>query len=180
MLRRLRIQARLWLAFGVILAMTAVLVAVGGFGLRVSQQAIEGITQKLIPTSNITVAARSHLLQSRAATATVVFSNLRRGYAGFLGPTAKIETSDQTSDAFLTESMYTKFVDWFDGKPAIPEATAILAGVLPVVSKAHREQALAAGAARRLAALFSFKIFCLKFALAPIGTFAGWFFIKNG
>ena len=74
MLRRLRIQARLWLAFGIILAMTALLVAVGGFGLNVSQKAIQGITQKLIPTSNITVAARSHLLQSKTATSTLVAS----------------------------------------------------------------------------------------------------------
>jgi methyl-accepting chemotaxis protein len=74
MLRRLRIQARLWLAFGIILAMTALLVAVGGFGLKVSQQAIVGITQKLIPASNITVAARSHLLQSKTATSTLVAS----------------------------------------------------------------------------------------------------------
>jgi methyl-accepting chemotaxis protein len=72
MLRRLRIQARLWLAFGIILAMTAALVLLGGLGLRVSQQAIQGITQKLIPASNITVAARSQLLQSRAATATQI------------------------------------------------------------------------------------------------------------
>ncbi len=72
MLRRLRIQARLWLAFGLILAMTALLAAVGGFGLQVSQKAIQGITQKLIPTSNLTVAARSHLLQSKVATATMV------------------------------------------------------------------------------------------------------------
>jgi len=64
MLRRLHIQARLWLAFGIILAMTALLVAVGGFGLNVSQKAIQGITQKLIPTSNITVAARSQLLSA--------------------------------------------------------------------------------------------------------------------
>eukprot|EP01031_Cornospumella_fuschlensis_P007465 gene7465-9247_t len=74
MLRRLRIQARLWLAFGIILAMTALLVAVGGFGLNVSQKAIQGITQKLIPSSNITVAARSHLLQSKTATSTMVAS----------------------------------------------------------------------------------------------------------
>ncbi len=76
MLRRLRIQARLWLAFGLILLMTALLVALGGFGLSVSQKAIQGITQKLIPTSNITVAARSHLLQSKVATATLVASLL--------------------------------------------------------------------------------------------------------
>jgi methyl-accepting chemotaxis protein len=74
MLRRLRIQARLWLAFGIILAMTAVLVAVGGFGLNVSQKAIQGITQKLIPASNITMSARSQLLQSKAATSTLVAS----------------------------------------------------------------------------------------------------------
>ena len=74
MLRRLRIRARLWLAFGIILAMTAVLVALGGFGLQVSQKAIQGITQKLIPTSNITVAARTQLLQSKTATSTLVAS----------------------------------------------------------------------------------------------------------
>ena len=74
MLRRLRIQTRLRLAFGVILLMTALLVAVGAFGLHVSQKALEGITQKLIPSSNITVAARTHLLQSKTATSTVVAS----------------------------------------------------------------------------------------------------------
>ncbi|MFG6465099.1 methyl-accepting chemotaxis protein [Roseateles sp. BYS87W] len=74
MLRRLRIQARLWLAFGLILGMTALLVALGGFGLNVSQKAIQGITQKLIPSSNITVAARSHLQQSKTATSTLVAS----------------------------------------------------------------------------------------------------------
>ena len=74
MLRRLRIQARLWLAFGIILAMTALLVAVGGFGLKVSQQALHGITQKLIPASNITVAARSRLLESKMATSTLMAS----------------------------------------------------------------------------------------------------------
>ncbi|KQW51454.1 MULTISPECIES: methyl-accepting chemotaxis protein [unclassified Roseateles] len=74
MLRRLRIQARLWLAFGIILVMTALLVGLGGFGLKVSQRAIQGITQKLIPASNITMAARSQLLQSKAATSTLVAS----------------------------------------------------------------------------------------------------------
>ena len=74
MLRRLRIQARLWLAFGIILAMTALLVTVGGYGLKVSQQAIQGITQKLIPASNITMSARSQLLQSKTATSTLVAS----------------------------------------------------------------------------------------------------------
>ncbi|HEY9110047.1 MAG TPA: methyl-accepting chemotaxis protein [Roseateles sp.] len=74
MLRRLRIQARLWLAFGIILTLTALLAAVGGFGLNVSQKAIQGITQKLIPAANITVAARSHLLQSKTATSTLVAS----------------------------------------------------------------------------------------------------------
>ena len=72
MLRRLRIQARLWLAFGIILTMTALLAAVGGFGLNVSQKAIQGITQKLIPASNVTVAARSRLLESKTATSTLV------------------------------------------------------------------------------------------------------------
>ena len=74
MLRRMRIQARLWLAFGIILGMTALLVGVGGFGLNVSQKAIQGITQKLIPASNITMAARSYLLQSKTATSTLVAS----------------------------------------------------------------------------------------------------------
>jgi methyl-accepting chemotaxis protein len=74
MLRRLNIQARLWFAFGLILVLTALTVAVGGVGLKVSEKAIQGITQKLIPASNITVAARSHLLGSKAATATMVAS----------------------------------------------------------------------------------------------------------
>jgi methyl-accepting chemotaxis protein len=74
MLRRLRIQARLWLAFFIILAMTAALVGVGGFGLNMSQKAIQGITQKLIPASNVTMSARSQLLQSKAATSTLVAS----------------------------------------------------------------------------------------------------------
>ncbi|HEY8879628.1 MAG TPA: methyl-accepting chemotaxis protein [Roseateles sp.] len=74
MLRSLRIQARLWLAFGIILTLTLVLVLVGGFGLNVSQKAIQGITQKLIPASNITMAARSQLLQSKTATSTLVAS----------------------------------------------------------------------------------------------------------
>jgi methyl-accepting chemotaxis protein len=74
MLRRLRIQARLWLAFGIILVLTAVLALVGGFGLNVSEKALEGITQRLIPASNITMSARSHLLQSKAATSTLVAS----------------------------------------------------------------------------------------------------------
>ncbi|MFG6430652.1 methyl-accepting chemotaxis protein [Roseateles sp. LYH14W] len=71
MLRRLRIQARLWLAFGLILTMTALLVAVGGFGLNVSQKAIQGITQKLIPVTNLAVAARTQLLVSKTATSTM-------------------------------------------------------------------------------------------------------------
>ncbi|MFG6460020.1 methyl-accepting chemotaxis protein [Roseateles sp. DXS20W] len=74
MLRRLRIQARLWLAFGLILLLTAMLAVVGGFGLNVSQKAIQGITQRLIPASNVTVAARSYLLQSKTATSTMVAS----------------------------------------------------------------------------------------------------------
>ena len=74
MLRRLNIQARLWSAFGLILVLTALTVALGGFGLKVSEKAIQGITQKLIPASNITVAARSHLLVSKVAPATRVAS----------------------------------------------------------------------------------------------------------
>ena len=71
MLRRLSIRARLRLAFGIILAMTALLAGVGAFGLNVSQKALQGITQKLIPSSNITVAARTHLLQSRTASSSM-------------------------------------------------------------------------------------------------------------
>ncbi|MGQ3093897.1 MAG: methyl-accepting chemotaxis protein [Roseateles sp.] len=74
MLRRLRIQARLWLAFGLILVMTALLVGLGGFGLNVSQKAIQGITQKLIPITNLAVAARTQLLVSKTATSTLAAS----------------------------------------------------------------------------------------------------------
>jgi len=72
MLRRLSIRTRLRLAFGVILLMTALLVGIGGFGLHVSDKALRGITQKLIPASNISMAARTHLLQSKTATSTLV------------------------------------------------------------------------------------------------------------
>ncbi|PZP30998.1 MAG: hypothetical protein DI603_13795 [Roseateles depolymerans] len=40
MFRRLRIQARLWLAFGVILAMSALLAAVGSYGLTESRRGV--------------------------------------------------------------------------------------------------------------------------------------------
>jgi len=74
MLRRLRIGARLWLAFGLILAMTALLVGVGSFGLHLSQKAIQGITQRLIPVTNLAVAARTQLLVSKTATSTLAAS----------------------------------------------------------------------------------------------------------
>ncbi|MFT7775472.1 methyl-accepting chemotaxis protein [Roseateles sp.] len=99
MLRRLRIQARLWLAFGLILLMTALLVALGSFGLSVSQKAIQGITQKLIPTSNITVAARTHLLQSKVATATLVASLLDKEGA------ARARTGWDAAQAGLDKAM---------------------------------------------------------------------------
>ncbi|MFG6488079.1 methyl-accepting chemotaxis protein [Roseateles sp. BYS78W] len=135
MLRRLRIQARLWLAFGVILAMTAVLVAVGGFGLRVSQQAIEGITQKLIPTSNITVAARSHLLQSRAATATLVAAIFNKdGMTGAKQEWAAAQTGlDKAMDDFGAMATEQK------GRDALAKFRELVAAyrkaVLPVADK---------------------------------------------
>ncbi|WP_077034036.1 methyl-accepting chemotaxis protein [Pelomonas sp. KK5] len=73
-LRQLRIRARLLLGFGLILLMTAVLVGIGAFGLNVAQNALFGITHQLIPTSNITVGARTKLIESQAATATMVAS----------------------------------------------------------------------------------------------------------
>ncbi len=74
MLSRFRIRARLIVSFGLILLMTALLVGLGGFGLYVSQKAIAGITQRLIPASNITVAARTQLILSKTATSTLVAS----------------------------------------------------------------------------------------------------------
>ena len=74
MLRRLRIQTRLWLAFGLILGMTALLVSAGGFGLYVARLGIQGITQQLIPATNVPVGARGELLQSKVATSLMIAS----------------------------------------------------------------------------------------------------------
>ena len=74
MLRQLKIRPRLLMGFGVMLLMTAVLVGIGGFGLYVAKEALHGITQQLIPAINITVGARTRLIESQAATATMVAS----------------------------------------------------------------------------------------------------------
>ena len=63
------------------------------------------------------------------STAVVVFSNLKRGYYAFKGPNMEVKSSDVAYDAFLNDGIYTRATDWIDGKPAIPEATAILTGV---------------------------------------------------
>jgi HK97 family phage major capsid protein len=68
-------------------------------------------------------------LSSVATTASVIFSNLERGYAVFKGPTMEVKTSDVAYDAFTTDGLYTRAIDFIDGKPAIQEATAILTGV---------------------------------------------------
>jgi len=135
MLRSLRIQARLWLAFGIILAMTAVLVAVGGFGLNVSQKAIQGITQKLIPTSNITVAARSQLLQSKTATSTLVASIFNKE------GTARAKKEWDTAQAALDKAMddFGAMATEDKGKEALVKFRALMAdyrkAVKPVAEK---------------------------------------------
>jgi HK97 family phage major capsid protein len=68
-------------------------------------------------------------LQDVQATTSIIFANFKRGYSAFLGPTAEIATSDVAYDAFINEGLYTKYVDYFDGKPNIPQAVAILTGV---------------------------------------------------
>lgn len=64
-----------------------------------------------------------------ATTAKIVFSNLARGYYAFKGQTMETKTSDQAYDAFINDGLYARAIDFIDGKPAIPEATAILSGV---------------------------------------------------
>ncbi len=64
-----------------------------------------------------------------STTAKIVFSNLKRGYFAFKGQSMEVKTSDQAYDAFINDGLYTRAIDFFDGKPAIPEATAILTGV---------------------------------------------------
>ena len=74
MLRQLKIRARLLVGFGLMLLMTAVLVGIGAFGLNVAQNALFGITHQLIPANAVTVSGRTHLIESQAATATMVAS----------------------------------------------------------------------------------------------------------
>ena len=64
-----------------------------------------------------------------AAKATIVFANFKRGYYAFKGQSMEVKTSDVAYDAFLNDGLYTRAIDFFDGKPAIPEAVAILPGV---------------------------------------------------
>ena len=73
-LRDLNIRPRLLLGFSILLLMAALLAGLGGFGLRVAHQALQGITQKLIPANNVTVAARTRLIESRAASNGMVAS----------------------------------------------------------------------------------------------------------
>ena len=73
-LRQLKIRARLLLCFAAMLVMAAMLAGIGGFGLHMAQKALNGITRELIPANNITVSARTRLLESNATTATLVAS----------------------------------------------------------------------------------------------------------
>ncbi len=72
MLRNFKIRPRLLLGFGLLMLMTAALVALGSFGLYAARQGLTGITQQLIPANNATVAARTRLLESQIATASMV------------------------------------------------------------------------------------------------------------
>jgi methyl-accepting chemotaxis protein len=74
MLRRWKIRPRLLIGFGLMLLMSALLVGIGGSGLFIAQTALHGITQELIPTNAVTVGGRTQLLESQAATATMVAS----------------------------------------------------------------------------------------------------------
>ena len=47
----------------------------------------------------------------------------------FKGQALEVKSSDVANDAFLNDGLYVRGIDYFDGKPAIPEATAILTGV---------------------------------------------------
>ncbi|MET0519174.1 MAG: methyl-accepting chemotaxis protein [Burkholderiaceae bacterium] len=73
-LRHIKIRPRLQLGFAAMLLMTAVLVGIGGFGLHIAQQGLQGITQELIPINSLTTRARAGLIESRAASATLVAS----------------------------------------------------------------------------------------------------------
>ncbi len=63
------------------------------------------------------------------ATSKVVFANFSRGYFAFKGPQMEVRSSDQTTEAFEKDGLSVRATDYLDGKPAIPEAVAIMSGV---------------------------------------------------
>jgi methyl-accepting chemotaxis protein len=62
------------LSFGLILVMAAILVGLGGFGTYVGRAALDGLSHRLIPASNISVAARTQLIEGKTATSTLIAS----------------------------------------------------------------------------------------------------------
>ena len=72
MLRQFKLRTRLLGGFSVLLLMCGALLAVAGFGLFVAHKGIDGIVNKLIPVSNVTISARTGLLDSRAQMARMV------------------------------------------------------------------------------------------------------------
>jgi methyl-accepting chemotaxis protein len=66
MLTRLRIGARMYAGFGVLVLLSAALIGIGWFGLNVAVKSLDGITGKLIPVNIITASAKYALLESRA------------------------------------------------------------------------------------------------------------------
>ena len=72
MFRKLRIQARLWLAFGLILAMSALLAGVASVGLSQSRRGVQDITTELLPAVKRVARANSELIRGRAALAGMV------------------------------------------------------------------------------------------------------------
>jgi methyl-accepting chemotaxis protein len=65
MLTRLRIRARMYAGFGVLVLLSAALIGIGWFGLNVAVKSLDGITGKLIPVNIITATAKYALLESR-------------------------------------------------------------------------------------------------------------------
>ncbi|QBK05125.1 HAMP domain-containing protein [Hylemonella gracilis] len=74
MLRQFRIRVRLQLGFAVLLLLSAIVVAIGGFGLHVARQGLAGITQELLPVNTIVGTARLALLESHGAAAQMAAS----------------------------------------------------------------------------------------------------------
>jgi methyl-accepting chemotaxis protein len=66
MLTRLRIRARMYAGFGILVLLSAALIGIGWFGLNVAVKSLDGITGKLIPVNIITASAKYALLESRA------------------------------------------------------------------------------------------------------------------